>query len=71
VTYGCVLTFQMRPHTEGTARSGVGEEPRDGVRLIEVDQTQPRRHAGGVVRQAVEDTLDDLLDPEADALFFP
>jgi transposase-like protein len=39
-----------------------------GIKLIEVDQRQLQRHVDGVVRQAVEETLNALLDAEADAL---
>jgi transposase-like protein len=38
------------------------------VKLIEVDQSQLQRHVDGVVRDAVEETLNALLDAEADAL---
>ena len=48
--------------------SSVADEPRDGVKLIEIDQHQLQRHVDGVVRDAVEDTLNALLDAEADAL---
>ena len=48
--------------------SSVADESRDGVKLIEIDQTQLQRHVDGVVRQAVEETLNELLDAEADAL---
>ncbi len=48
--------------------SSVADEPRDGVTLIEIDQTQLQRHVGEVVRATVEDTLNALLDAEADAL---
>lgn len=48
--------------------SSVADTPRDGVKLIEIDQTQLHRHVDGVVREAVEQTLNELLDAEADAL---
>jgi transposase-like protein len=38
------------------------------VKLIEIDQGQLQRHVDGVVREAVEETLNALLDAEADAL---
>jgi transposase-like protein len=38
------------------------------VKLIEIDQAQLQRHVDGVVRDAVEQTLNELLDAEADAL---
>jgi transposase-like protein len=38
------------------------------VKLIEIDQGQLRQHVNGLVRDAVEDTLNALLDAEADAL---
>jgi putative transposase len=48
--------------------SSVADEPRDGVKLIEIDQGQLQRHVDGVVRTAVEETLNALLDAEADEL---
>ena len=48
--------------------SSVADEPRDGVKLIEIDQGQLQRHVDGVVRDAVEQTLNQLLDAEADRL---
>jgi transposase-like protein len=48
--------------------SSVADEPRDGAKLIEIDQGQLRRHVDGVVRDAVEQTLNQLLDAEADEL---
>jgi transposase-like protein len=48
--------------------SSVADERRDGVRLIEIDQGQLQRHVGEVVRATVEETLNALLDAEADAL---
>src|SRR5262249_11699861 len=42
--------------------------PDEVVKLIEVDQTQLARHVDGLVRSAVEDTLNALLDAEADQL---
>jgi transposase-like protein len=48
--------------------SSVADESRDGVKLIEIDQGQLQRHVDGVVREAVEETLNALLDAEADAL---
>ena len=38
------------------------------VPVIEVDERQLRSHVAEVVRQSVEDTLNGLLDTEADAL---
>ncbi len=38
------------------------------MKLIEIDQNQLRQHVDGVVRDAVEETLNALLDAEADAL---
>jgi putative transposase len=46
----------------------VADERRDGVKLIEIDQSQLRGHVDGVVRDAVEETLNALLDAEADEL---
>jgi transposase-like protein len=46
----------------------LADAPRDGVKLIEVDQGQLQRHVDGLVRDAVEQTLNELLDAEADAL---
>jgi putative transposase len=48
--------------------STVADEPKSGVHLIEVDQGQLREHVDGLVRDAVEDTLNQLLDAEADEL---
>jgi transposase-like protein len=47
--------------------SSVADAPREGVTLIEIDQTQLHKHGDGVVREAVEQTLNELLDAEADA----
>ena len=48
--------------------SSVADVPSDAVKLIEVDQGQLRQHVDGLVRDAVEETLNALLDAEADAL---
>jgi len=48
--------------------SSVADVPSDAVKLIEIDQGQLRQHVDGLVRDAVEDTLNALLDAEADAL---
>jgi len=61
------------PRGEGGAGQPQGATPGAGcpdevVRLIEVDQTQLARHVDGLVRNAVEETLNTLLDAEADAL---
>jgi putative transposase len=48
--------------------SSVADVPSDAVKLIEVDQGQLRQHVDGLVRDAVQDTLNALLDAEADAL---
>jgi putative transposase len=48
--------------------SRVADVPSDAVKLIEIDQGQLRQHVDGLVRGAVEDTLNALLDAEADAL---
>jgi transposase-like protein len=48
--------------------SSVADVPGDAVKLIEIDQGQLRQHVDGLVREAVEDTLNALLDAEADAL---
>src|SRR5262245_8451144 len=48
--------------------SSVADESRDGVKLIEIDQGQLQWHVDGVVRDAVEQTLNQLLDAEADEL---
>jgi transposase-like protein len=47
--------------------SSVADVPSDAVKLIEIDQGQLRQHVDGLVRDAVEDTLNALLDAEADA----
>src|SRR5262249_61620898 len=54
--------------TERTAMSSVADAATDAVKLIEIDQGQLRQHVDGLVRDAVEDTLNALLDAEADAL---
>jgi transposase-like protein len=48
--------------------SSVADVPSDAVKLIEIDQGQLRQHVDGLVRDAVQDTLNALLDAEADAL---
>lgn len=48
--------------------NSVADVSRDGIKLIEIDQGQLRQHVDGVVRDAVEETLNALLDAEADAL---
>ncbi len=48
--------------------TSVADVSRDGIKLIEIDQGQLRQHVDGVVRDAVEETLNALLDAEADAL---
>src|SRR5437868_5955376 len=37
-------------------------------RLLEIDQNQLARHVDGLVRQSVEETLNAMLDAEADGL---
>src|SRR5262245_49749212 len=54
--------------TERTAMSSVADVPSDAVKLIEIDQGQLRQHVDGLVRNAVEETLNALLDAEADQL---
>ena len=46
----------------------VADDRAGGVKLIEIDQSQLKSHVDGLVRGAVEDTLNALLDAEADAL---
>ena len=48
--------------------NSVADVPREGIKLIEIDQAQLQRHVDGVVREAVQETLNALLDAEADAL---
>lgn len=48
--------------------NSVADVPREGIKLIEIDQAQLHKHVDGVVREAVEQTLNELLDAEADAL---
>jgi transposase-like protein len=48
--------------------SSVADNGSDGRKLIEIDQGQLERHVDGLVRDAVEETLNALLDAEADAL---
>ncbi len=45
-----------------------GEQEKRKVPVIEVDERQLRAHVSEVVRQSVEETLNGLLDAEADAL---
>src|SRR5262245_5929672 len=46
----------------------LADVPSAAVQLIEIDQGQLRQHVDGLVRDAVEDTLNALLDAEADQL---
>src|SRR5262249_39237740 len=46
--------------------SSVADVPSDAVKLVEIDQGQLRQHVDGLVRDAVEETLNALLDAEAD-----
>ncbi len=46
----------------------LADERRDGVKLIEIDQEQLQLHVDGIVRDTVEETLNALLDAEADEL---
>jgi transposase-like protein len=46
----------------------LADERPAGVKLIEIDQEQLQRHVDGVVRDTVEETLNALLDAEADEL---
>jgi putative transposase len=48
--------------------TSVADVSPESVKLIEIDQSQLERHVDGLVRDAVEDTLNALLDAEADAL---
>lgn len=48
--------------------NSVADVSREGIKLIDIDQGQLRQHVDGVVREAVEETLNALLDAEADAL---
>jgi transposase-like protein len=48
--------------------TSVADERADGVRLLEINQQQLRQHVDGVVRDTVEETLNALLDAEADEL---
>jgi transposase-like protein len=48
--------------------SSVADVPGDAGKLIEIDQGQLRQHVDGLVRDAVEDALNALLNAEADAL---
>lgn len=45
-----------------------GEQEKRKVPVIEVDESQLRAHVSEVVHQSVEETLNGLLDAEADAL---
>jgi putative transposase len=48
--------------------TSVADVSRDEIKLIEIDQAQLRQHVDGLVKDAVEDTLNAMLDAEADAL---
>jgi transposase-like protein len=48
--------------------NSVADDLPQEMKLIEIDQGQLRQHVDGLVRDAVEDTLNALLDAEADAL---
>jgi putative transposase len=48
--------------------SSVADVRDEGVTLIEINQGQLRQHVDGLVRDAVQDTLNALLDAEADEL---
>lgn len=48
--------------------TSVADNCRDDRKLIEIDQGQLRQHVDGLVKDAVEDTLNAMLDAEADAL---
>jgi transposase-like protein len=48
--------------------NSVADVSREGIKLIEIDQGQLRQHVDGVVRDAVQETLNALLDAEADTL---
>jgi hypothetical protein len=49
--------------------SSAAEVPSGAVKQMEIDQGRLRQPVDGLVRDAVEDTLNALLDAEADALF--
>jgi putative transposase len=48
--------------------TSVADVPNGAVKLVEIGQSQLRQHVDGLVRDAVEDTLNALLDAEADVL---
>jgi putative transposase len=48
--------------------NSIADNGRDDLKLIEIDQAQLRQHVDGLVKDAVEDTLNAMLDAEADAL---
>jgi transposase-like protein len=48
--------------------TSVADNCRDDLKLIEIDQGQLRQHVDGLVKDAVQDTLNAMLDAEADAL---
>ena len=48
--------------------TSVADELTNGVKLLEIDQDKLRQHVDDVVRDAVEETLNALLDAEADEL---
>ena len=48
--------------------TSVADERAESVKLLEINQQQLRQHVDGVVRDTVEETLNALLDAEADEL---
>ena len=48
--------------------NSIADNGRDDLKLIEIDQGQLRQHVDGLVKDAVEDTLNAMLDAGADAL---
>jgi hypothetical protein len=49
--------------------TSVTDNYRDDVKLLEIDEGQLRQRVDGLVKDAVQDTLNALLDAKADALY--
>ena len=50
--------------------TSVADQSQPSPPLIEIDQTQLQQHVGEVVRESVEETLNLLLDAEAEELVY-
>lgn len=65
-----VIDLKIPIQPKRTAMTSVGHDPveANAPKVIRVDEEQVRRHLDQVVRSTVEDTLNQLLDAEADEL---